>query len=107
MSWFAKLLPERITSSSKKGVPEGVWTKCDSCGAVLYSPELERSNLVCPKCDHHFAISARQRLTWFMDTDSCVEIAADLEPVDRLKFKDTKKYKDRIVQAQKLSLIHI
>lgn len=102
MSWLAKLLPERIrTNNNKKGVPEGVWSKCDSCGAMLYRPELDRNQEVCPKCDHHFRISARKRLGLFLDEDSLVEIAADLEPRDKLKFKDTKKYKDRLNAMQK------
>ncbi len=104
MSWFEKLLPSRIrTSAKKKGVPEGIWTKCPECNAVLYRPELERNAEVCPKCDHHFRMSARQRLAQFLDAEDQVEIAKDLEAVDRLKFRDTKKYKDRLSQAQKLT----
>lgn len=104
MSWFEKLLPSRIrTSAKKKGVPEGIWTKCPKCNAVLYRPELERNVEVCPKCNHHFRISARARLAQFLDDDAQVEIANDLEAVDRLKFRDTKKYKDRLAQAQKLT----
>ena len=87
----------------KKGVPEGVWTKCPSCDAVLYRPELQRNLDVCPKCDHHFRITARQRLKYFFDEDQQREIAADIMPVDWLKFRDTKKYKDRITQAQKIT----
>lgn len=105
MSWFEKLLPAKIRTNAdgKKGVPEGVWTKCPSCSAVLYRPELERSNEVCPKCAYHFPVSARNRLQQFLDSEGLVEIAADIEPVDRLKFKDTKKYKDRLSAAQKLT----
>jgi len=102
MSWLAKLIPERIrTNTSKKGVPEGVWSKCDSCGVMLYQPELERNLFVCPKCDHHFYLSARQRLAKFLDQGSTNEIAAEIEPTDKLKFKDSKKYRDRLSQMQK------
>lgn len=104
MSWFEKLLPSRIrTSAKKKGVPEGVWSKCPQCDAVLYRPELERNLEVCPKCDHHFRVSARERISQFLDEEGQVEIAKDIEPVDILKFRDTKKYKDRISAAQKKS----
>jgi acetyl-CoA carboxylase carboxyl transferase subunit beta len=102
MSWFEKLLPSKIrTDGGAKKVPEGLWAKCPGCGAVLYRPELERNMEVCPKCEHHMRIGARRRLMGFLDEDGRVEIGAELEPVDRLKFKDMKKYKDRIVQAQK------
>ncbi|EEY08819.1 acetyl-CoA carboxylase beta subunit [Mannheimia haemolytica serotype A2 str. OVINE] len=82
-------------------MPEGVWTKCTSCEQVLYSEELQRNQQVCPKCDHHMRIDARTRLLNLLDKDSAVEIAADLEPEDVLKFKDLKKYKDRLTAAQK------
>jgi acetyl-CoA carboxylase carboxyl transferase subunit beta len=103
MSWFAKLLPAKIRTSatSKKGIPEGVWSQCPGCNATLYAPEVARNQKVCPKCDYHFRINARERIQSFLDEGDQYEIAADLEPVDKLKFKDTKKYKDRIVQAQK------
>lgn len=103
MSWFKKLLPSRIRTEAvtKKGVPEGLWSKCDKCGAILYRSELERNLEVCPKCDYHMRISARKRLEYFLDEDSVGEIGADVGPVDRLKFKDLKKYKDRIYNAQK------
>ncbi|GMR08325.1 MAG: acetyl-CoA carboxylase, carboxyltransferase subunit beta [Gammaproteobacteria bacterium] len=104
MSWFEKLLPSKILTEggNKKAIPEGLWTKCTSCSAVLYRAELERNLDVCPKCDFHMRIGARQRLKTFLDIDSpTVEIGGDLEPVDMLKFKDTKKYKDRISAAQK------
>ena len=103
MSWFENLLPLRIRTdaSSKKSIPEGLWTKCDSCGAVLYRAELERNADVCMKCDHHHRIGARRRLDLFLDQDGREEIGAELEPIDILKFKDSKKYKDRIAQAQK------
>ncbi len=102
MSWFKKLLPSRIRTgtSAKKGVPEGVWSKCDNCNSVLYRSELERNLEVCPKCDYHIRISARTRLNYFLDAPG-VEIGADVGPEDKLKFKDLKKYKDRLTAAQK------
>ena len=104
MSWFEKLLPKTIRTegSNKKGaVPEGLWTKCPGCNAILYNTELERNLSVCPKCEHHMRISARARLAMFLDTEGREEIGKNIKPVDPLKFRDTKKYKDRIVQAQK------
>lgn len=103
MSWLKKLLPSRITtdSSQKKGVPEGLWLKCSSCNEVLYSTELAKNLMVCPLCNFHHRVSARQRLEQFLDKGVGEEIAASLEPQDRLKFRDSKKYKDRITQAQK------
>lgn len=103
MSWFAKLLPAKIRTSStqKKEIPEGVWSKCPECTAVLYLPELSRNLQVCPKCGYHFRLSARERIAAFLDEDTQDEIAVDIQPVDKLKFKDTKKYKDRLIQAQK------
>lgn len=103
MSWFSRLFPSkiRISNESKKGVPEGVWLKCPSCQAVVYSPELARNVHVCPKCDYHHRISARERIKQLLDMDTAIEIGQDVEPNDFLKFKDTKKYKDRLVQAQK------
>ena len=103
MNWFTKLLPTSIRTEggSKKSVPEGLWAKCNACGAVLYRAELERNDDVCPKCDHHMRIGARRRLESFLDEDSGIEIAAELKPVDVLKFRDLKKYKDRITLAQK------
>ncbi|MFI4937049.1 MAG: acetyl-CoA carboxylase, carboxyltransferase subunit beta [Candidatus Berkiellales bacterium] len=103
MSWFHKLFPSKIrTTSSKKGsVPEGLWTKCQSCGAVLFRVELERNLEVCPKCEYHNRISARKRLDQFLDKDFREELGANIEPVDKLKFKDTKKYRDRLSAAQK------
>ncbi|HEC17195.1 MAG TPA: acetyl-CoA carboxylase carboxyltransferase subunit beta [Sedimenticola sp.] len=105
MSWFEKLMPSRIrTEGGTKGaVPEGVWAKCPGCMAVLYRAELERNLDVCPRCGHHNRISARRRLDSFLDPDSGEEIAGDLVSVDPLKFKDSKKYKDRLTQAQKSS----
>ena len=103
MNWFTKLLPERIRidGESRKSVPEGLWTKCSACGAVLYRAEMERNLDVCPKCDQHARVGARWRLERFLDEEGRTEIAENLKPVDALKFKDIKKYKDRIVQAQK------
>ena len=103
MSWFQKLLPSRIRTdnTSKRGVPEGLWVKCDQCEGVLYKAELERNQDVCPKCNNHMRITARTRMNQFLDEDGREEIGAEIEPVDFLKFKDSKKYKDRLTQAQK------
>lgn len=103
ITWFEKLLPARIRTDSqtRRNVPEGVWSKCPVCQAVLYSPELERHQNVCPKCGHHLRIRARQRLNNFFDPEPREEIGSALSPVDRLKFRDNKKYKDRLAQAQK------
>jgi len=106
MSWFEKLIPSTIRTegSNKKGaVPEGLWNKCPSCNAILYNIELERNFSVCPKCDHHMRISARTRLNMFLDEGGHEEIGKNVKPVDPLRFKDSKKYKDRITQAQKQS----
>ena len=101
MTWFEKILPKIRTESTKKAVPEGVWTKCASCESVLYRAELERNLDVCPKCGHHMRINARRRLELLLDSGTTEEVAANLEPVDHLNFKDLKKYKDRLAQAQK------
>ncbi len=103
MSWFEKLMPSRIRTEggAKKAVPEGLWTKCPSCAAVLYRAEMERNADVCPKCSHHNRVGARRRLDIFLDPEGREEIAAELESADPLKFKDSKKYKDRISSAQK------
>jgi acetyl-CoA carboxylase carboxyl transferase subunit beta len=104
MNWFEKLLPSRIRTDGKKSkhtVPEGVWSKCPICQAVLYSLELERYINVCPKCTHHLRISARKRLETFLDPEPSEEIGAQLASSDPLKFRDSKKYKDRLTQAQK------
>ncbi len=104
MNWFKKLFPSRIRTTSvakKKGVPEGLWSKCEECNAVLYRAELERSLEVCPKCQHHHRINARKRLEQFLDSGAQIEIGANIEAVDRLKFKDSKKYKDRLSAAYK------
>lgn len=101
-SWLGKILPSVGRSTSKKSdIPEGLWRKCAKCGAFLYRPELEINLDVCPKCEHHMRINARRRIDLFLDQDNRVEIAADLEPVDRLKFKDSKPYKQRLASAQK------
>ena len=101
MSWFKKLLPSRIrTVTSTKKVPEGLWSKCPSCQAVLYRTELEKNLEVCPKCDYHIRLSARKRLAYFLDSMPTDEIASEVGPKDLLKFKDLKKYKDRLVVAQ-------
>lgn len=102
MSWFEKLMPSRISTERRsKSVPEGVWIKCARCDAQLYRNDLERNLKVCPKCEHHIRIGARERLEYFLDEDSVVELAAGLEPEDPLKFRDSKRYRDRIVAAQK------
>jgi len=104
MSWYEKLVPSTIkknSDSKKNAVPEGLWNKCSSCSAILYNSELEKNLNVCPKCNHHMRIDARRRLDLFLDPEGREEIGANLKPVDPLKFKDSKKYKDRISQAQK------
>ena len=103
MSWFEKLMPSRIRTEggNKKAVPEGLWAKCPGCSAILYKAELDRSYNVCPKCGYHNRIDARRRLELFLDPENQEEIGANLEPLDPLKFKDSKKYKDRITAAQK------
>ena len=102
MSWFDKLMPSRIkTERRTRSVPEGLWTKCPACDQVLYRAEVERNLYVCPKCGHHMRIGGRARLMLFLDPGSSSEIGADLGPEDPLKFKDTKRYRDRISQAQK------
>ncbi len=104
MNWFKKLVPSRINTEGRANrgrVPEGLWSKCTACGAVLYRAELERNLYVCPKCTQHMRLGARQRLDLFLDPDSVAEIGANIEPVDILRFRDSKKYKDRLAQAQK------
>ena len=102
MSWFEKLMPSRISTENRtRSVPEGVWIKCPRCDAQLYRNELERNLKVCPKCNFHMRIGARRRLDVFLDPESQQEIAAGLEPEDPLKFRDSKRYRDRISQAQK------
>ena len=105
MSWIDKILPSGVRKdeapSRRASVPEGLWKKCVNCDAALYRPDLERNQEVCPKCDHHMRIGARQRLDIFLDTNGRQELFADLEPVDRLKFKDKRKYRERLSAAQK------
>ncbi len=101
MSWIEKILPRNKSVATRRNIPEGVWTKCTSCDQVLYHAELERNLGVCPKCDHHMRVSARQRLDKFLDPENRVELGAELEPNDKLKFRDTKKYKERLANAQK------
>ena len=103
MSWLEKLVPSRIRtdSTSKRKVPEGLWDKCPNCNQVLYKSELERNLQVCTKCSHHLRISARQRMNFFLDEHDRIEIGDELEPQDFLKFKDSKKYKDRLSAATK------
>lgn len=104
MSWIDKILPSgvnRQSGSRRTSVPEGLWKKCIKCEAVLYIPDLERNREVCPKCDHHMRIGARRRLDLFLDPDGREEIFKDIEPVDRLKFRDKKRYRDRLSAAQK------
>ena len=105
MSWLKKLLPARIRTAIQKnqGVPEGLWTQCKSCQSVLYRAELERLLNVCPKCHYHHRLKARKRLQQFFDSGTGLEIASDIEAVDYLKFKDSKKYSDRLSAAQKMT----
>lgn len=104
MSWLDKIVPGAVRSEGKKSssrVPEGLWKKCSKCAAVLYRPELEKNLDVCPKCDHHMRIGARRRIDIFLDEGGREELAAEVEPIDRLKFKDIKKYRERLTSAQK------
>jgi acetyl-CoA carboxylase carboxyl transferase subunit beta len=106
MSWFEKLVPSIIKTDSaekRNSVPQGLWNKCPSCDAILFNAELVKNSSVCPKCDHHLRITARTRLDLFLDETGRQEIGAGLKPADPLKFKDSKRYKDRISQAQKQS----
>ncbi len=102
MSWFEKIMPSRIkTERRTRSVPEGLWIKCPACDAVLYRAELERNLYVCPKCSHHMRIAGRDRLERFLDPGETFEIGAEVTPEDPLKFRDSKRYKDRLAQAQK------
>lgn len=104
MNWFERLLPSKIRTSGindKKNVPEGLWAKCDACDAIIYRAELDRSQEVCTKCDYHMRIGARRRLDQFLDAEDRVEIAPNIESLDILKFRDDKKYRDRLIQAQR------
>jgi acetyl-CoA carboxylase carboxyl transferase subunit beta len=102
MSWFDKLMPSRISTEKRKhSVPEGLWVKCAGCSAQLYRAELKRNLHVCPKCNRHLRIGARERLEVFLDASSGQELAANLEPQDPLRFKDSKRYRERLNQAQR------
>jgi len=105
MSWFQKLLPPKIkrreTADIKKSVPDGLWHKCPSCQAVLYHADLEKNLSVCPKCSHHHRITARNRLDWLLDSEGRFEIGAEVLPVDTLKFKDSRKYSERLTAAKR------
>ena len=103
MSWLNKILPAIKTriSGDRKGVKEGVWDKCPSCNDALYQPELVKNKHVCPHCSYHIRISARRRLSYFLDDSGIVELGKDIKPIDMLKFKDTKNYSDRIIAAKK------
>ena len=103
MSWFQKLLPPKIKrreGDAKKNVPEGLWTKCPFCQAVLYHSDLEKNQSVCPKCTHHHRITARTRLDFLLDGEGRFEIGAEVLPIDTLKFKDQKKYSDRLLASK-------
>ena len=105
MSWIDKILPSisrrGVNSTKKSAVPEGVWKKCPRCDAVLYKKTLQENADVCPKCDHHLRITARRRIDLFLDAENQQELNSNLEPIDLLKFKDLKRYKDRLIAAQK------
>jgi acetyl-CoA carboxylase carboxyl transferase subunit beta len=103
MVWFKKIFPEKIMpqTARKKDVPEGLWVKCQGCQEILYRLEFDENQEVCPKCEHHHRMSARSRIQFLLDDTKQQEIAPELAPQDRLKFRDSKKYKDRIHQAQK------
>jgi acetyl-CoA carboxylase carboxyl transferase subunit beta len=103
MSWLQKLLPPKIkrdSASPKKAMPEGLWSKCESCEAVLYRSDLEKNFYVCPKCSHHNRISARERLDYLLDVEGRYEIGAEVLPVDTLKFKDSRRYTERLLEAR-------
>ena len=106
MSWFDRLIPPKIKgvgAAARRGVPQGLWRKCDQCNAVLYGADLDRSLQVCPKCGHHMRLSARARLQGFFDDSNFQEIGSKIRSVDALRFRDTKRYRDRLVEAQKRS----
>ena len=104
-NWFDKIIPSFIKKDTlkKSSVPEGLWQTCSACNTILYVPDLEASLYVCPKCDHHIRIGARKRLDLFLDSENQIEIASDIRPTDWLKFKDTKRYKDRLIEAEESS----
>lgn len=101
-NWFDKIIPSFIKKDTlkKSSVPEGLWQTCSACNTILYVPDLEASLYVCPKCDHHIRIGARKRLDLFLDSENQIEIASDIRSTDWLKFKDTKRYKDRLIEAE-------
>ena len=104
MSWLQKLLPPRIKrddGSPRKAVPEGLWSKCESCEAVLYRTDLEKNHSVCPKCSHHVRISARERIAMLLDPEGQHEIGAEVTPLDPLKFRDSRRYPDRLREAER------
>lgn len=103
MSWFEKLIPSRIRTARKdsRKIPEGLWNKCPACKTVLYQPELKKNFRVCPKCEHHIRLSARERIDFFLDAADRVELSGDIQPTDFLKFKDKKRYKERYTAAYK------
>jgi acetyl-CoA carboxylase carboxyl transferase subunit beta len=101
MNWFTRILPKISSNAPKKGVPEGIWHKCNACDGVIYRVELQKNLKVCPKCGHHMHLFGRARLEIFLDASTQEEIGQDVESNDRLKFRDTKRYKDRIAAAQK------
>jgi acetyl-CoA carboxylase carboxyl transferase subunit beta len=102
MTWFEKIIPSRIkTERRTRSVPEGLWMKCPACDSVLYRPEVERNLQVCPKCAHHMRIGARERLVQFLDPESATEIGSEVAPEDPLRFRDSKRYRDRLTAAQK------
>jgi len=104
MSWIDKILPSGVRkdeAAKRASIPEGLWKKCIKCDAVNYKPDLDRNLQVCPTCGHHMRMGARQRLDLFLDKEGRQELFADLEPIDRLKFKDKRKYKERLAAAQK------
>jgi len=106
MSWFDRLIPPKIKgvgAAARRGVPQGLWRKCDQCNAVLYGADLDRSLQVCPKCGHHMRLSARARLQGFFDDSSFEEIGSKVRSVDVLRFRDSKRYRDRLTEAQKRS----
>ena len=102
MSWLDKILPPKIKreDNGKSGVPEGLWRKCPACTEVLYASDLEGNHQVCPKCNHHNPLSARERLNLLLDEAGREEIGAEVKPTDILKFKDSKKYPDRLGAAR-------
>ena len=102
MTWFEKIIPSRIkTERRSRSVPEGLWMKCPACDSVLYRPEVDRNLQVCPKCSNHMRITARDRLERFLDPGSGQELAQKIVPLDPLRFRDSKRYRDRVTAAQK------